>query len=296
MSERRNRTLLDMVRSMMSQANLPLSFWGYALETTVFTLNRVPTKSIEMTPYEIWTGKRHRLSFLKVWGCEAYVKRLMSDKLTPKLDKCFFVRYPRETKVYYFYNKAKGKVFIARNGVFMEKEFLSKRVIGSKVQLEEIQEIPKIVSTPTDLIHEVQDVVLPNVEAPTPRRSIRARRRTGKFTLLTTERRDILLFDNNEPMTYTEAMMGPDSEKCHGAMESEIESMHYNQVWNLVDPIDGVRSIGCKWVFKKKMDNDGNVHIYKARLVAKGFKQIHGIDYVETFSPIVMLKSLFGFS
>ena len=80
-----------MVRSMMSQADLPLSFWGYALETASFTLNRVPTKSVEKTPCEIWTGKHPRLSFLKVWGCEGYVKCLMSDKLTPKSDKCFFV-------------------------------------------------------------------------------------------------------------------------------------------------------------------------------------------------------------
>ena len=90
-------------RSMMSQADLPLSFWGYALETAAFTLNRVPSKSFEKTPYEIWTGKCPGLSFLKVWGCEAYVKRLMSDKLTPKSDKYFFVGYPRETKGYYFY-------------------------------------------------------------------------------------------------------------------------------------------------------------------------------------------------
>jgi hypothetical protein len=93
-------------------------------------------------------------------------------------------------------------------------------------------------------------------------------------------------------MTYTEAMMGPDSKKWLEAMESEIESMHDNQVWNLVDPIDGVRPISYKWVFKKKMDKDGNVYIYKARLVVKGFKQIHGIDYDETFSSIVMLKSV----
>ena len=102
------------------------------------TLNRVPTKSVEKTPYEIWIGKRPGLSFLKVWGCEAYVKCLMSDKLTPKSDKCFFVGYPRETKGYYFYNQVEGKVFVARNGVFLEKEFLSKEVSGSKVQLEEI--------------------------------------------------------------------------------------------------------------------------------------------------------------
>jgi hypothetical protein len=102
--EQRNRTLLDMVRSMMSQTDLPLSFWGYSLETAAFTLNRVPTKSVERTPHEIWTGKHPRLSFLRVWRCEAYVKRLMSDKLTPKSDKYFFVGYPRETKGYYFYN------------------------------------------------------------------------------------------------------------------------------------------------------------------------------------------------
>jgi hypothetical protein len=143
MSERRNRTLLDMVRSMMSQTDLLLSFWGYVLETVVFTLNRVPTKSVERTQYEIWTGKHLRLSFLKVWGCEAYVKHLMSNKLTPKSDKCFFVGYPRETKGYYFYNKAEGKVFVARNGVFMEKDFL-KELVGARCNLKKFKEHPKV--------------------------------------------------------------------------------------------------------------------------------------------------------
>jgi hypothetical protein len=58
--------------------------------------------------------------------------------------------------------------------------------------------------------------------------------------------RDISLLDNDEPMTYTEAMMGLDSEKWLGAMKSETEYIHDNQVWNLVDPIDGMRPIGCK--------------------------------------------------
>jgi hypothetical protein len=128
-------------------------------------------------------------TFPKVWGCEAYVKHLMSDKLTLKSDKSFFVGYPRETKGYYFDNKAEGKVFATRNGVFMEKEFLSKGVSRSMVQLEEIQETPKIVSAPTDPIHEVQDIVLPDVEVPAPRRSIRARCASKKSTLLTTKHR-----------------------------------------------------------------------------------------------------------
>ena len=169
----------------------------------MFTLNRVTTKSVEKTPYEMWTGKRPELSFLKVWGCEAYVKRLMSDKLTPKSDKCFFVGYPRETKGYYFYNRMEGKVFVARNGVLLEKEFLSKGVSGSKVQLEEIWDVPEIVSAPTEPSHDEQEVVKPVVEEPAPRRSVRARRAPKKFTLLTTEQRDVLLLDNDEPKTYT---------------------------------------------------------------------------------------------
>jgi len=75
-------------------------------------------------------------------------------------------------------------------------------------------------------------------------------------------------------------------------MQYEIESMGDNQVWNLVDPPDGVKTIECKWIYKKKKDMDGNVHIYKARLVAKGFLQVQGVDYDETFSPVVMLKSI----
>jgi hypothetical protein len=132
-SEQRNKTLLDMVRSMMCQTDLPLSFWGYALETAVFALNRVPNKFLERTPYEIWTRKNHRLSFLKVWRCEAYVKRLMLDKLTPKSADIFLWGYPRETKGYYFYNKSEDKVFVAHNHVFMEKEFLSKGVSEKNV-------------------------------------------------------------------------------------------------------------------------------------------------------------------
>ena len=86
-SERRNRTLLDMVRSMMSQTDLPISFWGHAHETAAFILNREPTKSVETTPYQVWNGKTPLLSFIKIWGCGAYVKRLMADKLEPRSDK-----------------------------------------------------------------------------------------------------------------------------------------------------------------------------------------------------------------
>ena len=94
-SERHNSTLLDIVQSMMSLTDLPLSFWGYALETAAFTLNRAPSKSVEMTLYELWFGKKPKLPFLKVWGCDTYVKRLRPDKLEPKLEKCIFIGDPK---------------------------------------------------------------------------------------------------------------------------------------------------------------------------------------------------------
>ena len=78
--ERRNRTLLDMLRSMKGKADSPKSLWGYALETVVYILNRVSSKLVYVTPYEMWTNKKSYISHLKVWGlCKAdYVRQARS--------------------------------------------------------------------------------------------------------------------------------------------------------------------------------------------------------------------------
>ena len=81
------------------------------------------------------------------------------------------------------------------------------------------------------------------------------------------------------------AIESPNSAKRLGAIEAELQSMYDNQVWTLVDPPKGAKIIECKWIFMLKVDNT-----FKGRLVTKGFKQTHGIDYDETFSPEVMLK------
>ena len=75
-------------------------------------------------------------------------------------------------------------------------------------------------------------------------------------------------------------------------MNSEIESMYSNQVWELVEPPNGVKVIGCKWIYKRKRGTDGKVETFKARLVAKVYTQKEGIDYEETFSSVAMLKSI----
>ena len=111
---------------------------GLCFREAAFTLNRAPSKSIETTPYELWFGKKPKLSFLKVWGCDAYVKKLQPDKLEPKSEKCVFIGYPKETVGYTFYHRSEGKTFVVKFENFLEKEFLSKEVSGRKVELDEV--------------------------------------------------------------------------------------------------------------------------------------------------------------
>ena len=111
---------------------------GLCFREATFTLNRAPSKSIETTPYELWFGKKPKLSFLKVWGCDAYVKMLQPDKLEPKSEKCVFIGYPKKTVGYTFYHRSESKTFVAKNGSFLEKESLSKEVSGRKVELDEV--------------------------------------------------------------------------------------------------------------------------------------------------------------
>ncbi|GJX32914.1 retrotransposon protein, putative, ty1-copia subclass [Tanacetum coccineum] len=159
-SERRNRTLLDMVRSMMSQTTLPKSFWDYALETAARILNMVPSKKVDKTPYEIWHGQAPKLSYLRVWGCEAFVKHdtlTKPDKLDPRSFKSIFIGYPKETMGYSFYSPSENKVFVARNAEFFESKLLDLKASGSVEDLEEIQEEDTNPSVETSLNHEEDD-------------------------------------------------------------------------------------------------------------------------------------------
>ncbi|KAL0455215.1 UNVERIFIED_CONTAM: Retrovirus-related Pol polyprotein from transposon TNT 1-94 [Sesamum latifolium] len=248
-AERRNQTLVDMVRSMMSFTELPPFFWGYALETAAKLLNIAPSKSVPQTPYEIWHGKPASYKYLRVWGSPAYVKRLVGDNLDSRSSLCRFIGYSKETAGYYFYDPAEQKIFVSRNAVFLEKVH-------------------------TD-------------GAPVLRRSTRESRITERYGFMgLTSQLD------NDPKTYGEAMSDIDSDKWFEAMKSEMDSMGSNQVWTLVNPPKGVRPVGCKWVYKRKLGADGEVTAFKARLVAKGYTQRPRVDFEETYSPVAMAKSI----
>ena len=92
-----------------------------------------------------------------------------------------------------------------------------------------------------------------------------------------------------ELLSYKQAMNDVDKDQWVKAMNLEMESMHFNSVWELVDLPEGVKPIGCKWIYKRKRDSTGKVQTFKARLVAK---QREGVDYDETFSHVAMLKSV----
>ncbi|VFQ61352.1 unnamed protein product, partial [Cuscuta campestris] len=206
------------------------SFWGYALSTAIYTLNRVPTKAVEGTPYQLWTGKCPVLSHLKIWGCEAYVKRLLTNgKLDAKSDKCFFVGYPKETRGYSFYHPIDKKVFVARNGLFLEKEFLSIATSGRKIELEEIRDDEE--TTAPVLEHELEEqTVVPQNDQDTqePRRSNRLRTQPERYGFLLTFEGDVMLIDQDEPETYLEAISCPEAEEWRQAMQSEMDSMYTN--------------------------------------------------------------------
>ena len=172
---------------------------------------------------------------------------------------------------------------------------------GGKVELEEVivpslelessssQKIVPVMPTITreeanDNDHETSDQVTTK-----PRRSTRVRSAPEWYGNPVLE---VMLHDHDEPTNYEETMMSLDSAKWLEAMKSEMGSMYENKVWTLVDLPDDRQAIENKWIFKKKTDADGNVSVYKSRLVAKGFRQVQGVDYDETFSPVAMLKSV----
>lgn len=98
--------------------------------------------------------------------------------------------------------------------------------------------------------------------------------------------------NTGEPLTVAEALNCDENVAWKRAMDDEYKSIMDNKTWELVDLPSDRKPITCKWVFKLKKDQDGKILRYKARLVARGCSQRSGIDYTETFSPVIRYSSM----
>ena len=144
--ERRNRTLLEMVRLMMAQANVPILFWGDALLTVAYILNCVPSKSIPTTPYELWTGAKPNLENLRPWDYAGFVHSTSyrHGKLGPRASRKIFIRYLESSKGYVTYGEHSdgGMTEIESRDVnFIEDDFPSISEVKQDLLLYELQEL-----------------------------------------------------------------------------------------------------------------------------------------------------------
>jgi len=122
-SERRNRSVMEMARCMLHEKELPKTFWAEAANTTVFLQNRLPTKALkDKTPFEAWYGYKPSLTFLKVFGCVCfvYIPQVKRDKLDKKATPGIFVGYSSVSKAYKVYHPQTGKMTITRDVHFNE--------------------------------------------------------------------------------------------------------------------------------------------------------------------------------
>jgi hypothetical protein len=122
--ERRNDIAVATARSLLKAKDLLTWFWGEVVNTTIYLLNRAPTKVVQgMTPFEAWYGKKPVVDHLKVFGCIAYVRNTKPHlkKLDDRGRKMIFVGYERGTKAYRAYDHVTKRVHVTRDIVFDEQ-------------------------------------------------------------------------------------------------------------------------------------------------------------------------------
>jgi transposase InsO family protein len=123
--ERRNHTMVAMARSMMKSKGMPGRFWGEAVSTAVYLLNRAPTKSVvDMTPYEAWYGRKPSVDHLRTFRCMAHMKTVAghTSKLADRSTPMVMIGYEAGTKAYRAYNPVNKKLVVTRDVLFEEEK------------------------------------------------------------------------------------------------------------------------------------------------------------------------------
>ena len=290
-AERFNRTVVEMVRAILSGSGLAKKFWAEALATACYLRNRSSTAAVKgMTPHEALHGEKPCVQNLKIFGCDAYahVPKDERSKLDAKAQKCVLLGYGTETEGYRLLNQESGILFYSRDVKFNESSLRKQSKELTEIKAAECGKHTFEFESTSEEDTAEQTFENQTVEIENLRRSERSRRPTDFYG----ERAYIANSEPSEPRTAAEARASPQKKEWKSAMKSEMKSLMQNEVWDLVQLPNGRSAVGCKWVFKKKSDAEGKVERYKARLVAQGFAQKYGQDYDETFSPVVRFESV----
>ena len=300
--ERKNRTILNMARSMLKSKNMPEDFWAEAVACAVYVSNRSPTKSLkDVTPQEAWSRQKPSVSHLRVFGSIAYahVPKQERSKLDDRSEKFIFIGYDENSKGYRLFNPDSGKFVTSRDVEFDEGKSWdwSSQKKGSYNFLPYFEDdepvVQEVEATPPTLPTLSSQVSSSTTSSP-PSSSEGPR----KYRSLADIYNEIERFDDTnllcfladiEPLSFEEASK---DEKWIQAMNKEIRSIQKNDTRNLVALPSDHQPIGVKWVYKIKKNAKGEIERYKARLVAKGYKQRQGIDYEEVFAPVARIKTI----
>jgi Reverse transcriptase (RNA-dependent DNA polymerase)/gag-polypeptide of LTR copia-type/GAG-pre-integrase domain/Integrase core domain len=332
-AERANRTLFEMTRSMLYQAQVSASWWGEAIMHSIYIRNRCITTENQMkTPEEVWSGCKPSIKHIKIFGCNAYA-HIQDDerkKVDMKASRCMHVGYDESRKAYRVYDVDEKKLIVSRDVTFDESSSSLGRmqVSQEKMQVDSTEEQEyeliewspdhdqnqpvrvEVLGDEQQMIVEDNDALVQgrNVEVDeepiveVPARAQRIRVAPNRYGMVNYE--DIYDLDqqhmfnsaytamDSEPKTYEEAISSADASKWKQAMEEELKALSDNKTWTEVELPAGRKPMDCKWIYKVKRNVTGEVDRYKARLVAKGYTQQYGIDYNETFAPVVKYKSL----
>ncbi|KAE8730408.1 BTB/POZ domain-containing protein NPY2 [Hibiscus syriacus] len=309
-AERMNRTLVEKVRCMLSNAGLGKEFWAEALVYACHLVNLLPSTTIGgKTPLEKWFGvSTTDYDSLHVFGFTAYY-HVKESKLDPRAKKAIFMGITSGVKGYRLWCPETKKIIFSRDVTFDESTML-RNVTSEK--LEQTDGTPKQVEFEGSRIYPASketDVDSPMVEEESDEEEIQTQEppqqhelialRKGKRTIRQPARyADMVSFASpiaidDVPATFNEAVQSSKHKKWRIAMNEEMQSLQKNQTWKLASLLKGKKAIGCKWVYAKKDGFPDNNNIcYKARLVAKGYAQTEGVDYNEVFSPVVKHSSI----
>ena len=314
-AERKNRTVMNMVRSLLIENGVPKMFWAEAANWAFYILNRCPTSSIkDMTPEEAWSGTKPSVKFFKVFGslAHAHVPDARRTKLESKSRSCVYFGESEESKGYRLYDPVSKDIVISRDVVVEEDKMWNwgeSHAEQIKLDLEWGDEAHDDKEPDADDAggseHTVPieaEVLNDNTTATSignpetsNAREIRPKRAPAWMTDYDVSNVEVQAkFASSEqinyaPTSFDEAVK---EEKWRQAMDSEMRSIEQNGTWFLTDLPKGAKKIGVKWVYKTKMNELGEVEKHKARLVAKGYAQEYGVDYTEVYAPVARMDTV----